>query len=106
MFLLYVESKFTFLDHSVRTDLENSTLDLQNGNIEGAAAQIVHGNQLSLLLIHAIRQGCGGGLVDHTLHVQTGDLARIFGSLKKSSELDLLFALVKYKSDSLGAEGR
>ena len=35
-------------------DLDNAVVNLQNGNIEGAAAQIVDHDLLSLLLIHAV----------------------------------------------------
>ena len=61
--------------------LDDAVVDLQNGHIEGAAAQVVHHDLLGLLLVHAIGQRGGGRLVDDTLHVQTGDLAGVLGGL-------------------------
>ena len=62
-------------------NLDDAVVDLQNGHIEGAAAQVIHHDLLGLLLVHAIGQGRGGGLVDDTLHVQTRDLAGVLGGL-------------------------
>ena len=62
-------------------DLDNAVVDLQDGDIEGAAAQVVDHDLLSLLFIHAIGQGRGGGLVDDTLDLETRDLAGILGGL-------------------------
>ena len=56
-------------------------IDIQDGHIEGAAAQVIDHDLLSVLLVHAIGQGRGGGLVDDTLHVQTGDPAGVLGGL-------------------------
>ena len=61
--------------------LDDAVVDLQNGHIEGTAAQIVDHDLLGLLLIHAVGQRGGGGLVDDALHVQTGDLTGILGGL-------------------------
>ena len=62
-------------------NLDDAVVDLQDGHIEGAAAQVVDHDLLGLLLIHAVGQSGGGGLVDDTLHVQTGDLAGVLGGL-------------------------
>ena len=61
--------------------LDDAVVDLQDGHIEGAAAQVVHHDLLGLLLVHAIGQRGGGRLVDDTLYVQTGDLAGVLGGL-------------------------
>ena len=61
--------------------LDDAIIDIQDGHIEGAAAQVIDHDLLSVLLVHAIGQGRGGGLVDDTLHVQTGDPAGVLGGL-------------------------
>ena len=65
-------------------NLDHAVVDLQNGHIEGAAAQVVHHDLLGLLLVHAIGQGRGSGLVDDTLHIQTRNLAGVLGGLTLS----------------------
>ena len=53
----------------------------QDGDIEGAAAQVVDHDLLALLLIDAVGEGRGGGLVDDTLDLQARDLAGVLGGL-------------------------
>ena len=62
-------------------DLDDAFADFENGNVECAAAEVVHGDRLILFLIKAIGQGSRGGLVDDALHIQAGDLARVLGGL-------------------------
>ncbi|MPM73324.1 hypothetical protein SDC9_120304 [bioreactor metagenome] len=62
-------------------NLNHAVVNLQNGDVEGAAAQIIDHDLLGLLLIHAVGQSRGGRLVDNTLDVQTRDLARVLGRL-------------------------
>src|SRR5699024_9841114 len=50
----------------------------------GTAAQVVHHDLLVGLLIHTVGQSGGSGLVDDTLHVQTGDAAGVLGGLTLS----------------------
>ena len=61
--------------------LDDAVVDLQDGDIERAAAQVVDHDLLGLLLIHTVGQRGGGRLVDDTLHVQTGDLTGVLGGL-------------------------
>ena len=61
--------------------LDDAVVNVQDGHIERAAAQVVHHDLLALLLVHAVGQGRGGGLVDDALHVQAGDLAGVLGGL-------------------------
>ena len=56
--------------------------DFDDGNIEGAAAQVVHGDDgITALLVHAVGQGRSSGLVDDAFDVQTGDAACVLGGL-------------------------
>ena len=56
--------------------------DLDDGHIEGAAAQVINGDAgVPLLLVHAIRQRRRRRLVDDALHLQPGDLAGVLGGL-------------------------
>ena len=54
---------------------------LNDGDIEGAAAQVVDHDLLVIFLIDAVCQRSGGRLVDDTLDVQAGDGAGVLGSL-------------------------
>ena len=62
-------------------NLDDAVADVQDGDVEGAAAQVVDHDLLLGFLIHAVGQGRGGGLVDDTLDLQTGDLAGVLGGL-------------------------
>ncbi len=56
--------------------------DLQQGHVEGAAAQIEDQDALVLLaLLQTVGQGGRGRLVDDAQHVQTGDGAGVLGGL-------------------------
>ena len=54
---------------------------LKDGYIKGAAAKIVHQYLLISFLIHAVCKRRRGRLVDYTKDFQTGNAARILGSL-------------------------
>ena len=62
-------------------DLSDAVAHLDDGDIEGAAAQVVDHDLLVLFLINAVSQRCGGGLVDDTADVQAGDGAGVLGGL-------------------------
>ena len=53
----------------------------QDGDVEGAAAEIVHGDGFVLLLVQPVGQRRGRGLVDDAHHFQAGDLAGVLGGL-------------------------
>ena len=55
--------------------------DIQDGYIEGAAAQVVHQDLLGAFLVKAVSQGSSCRLVDDTLDVQTGNAACVLGGL-------------------------
>ena len=65
-------------------NLDDTVVNIQNGDIKRAAAQVIDHDLLALLLIHAVGKGGSGRLVDDTLHVKAGDLAGILGSLTLS----------------------
>ena len=61
-------------------DLEDALADVEEGDVEGAAAEVEHQDGLVLaLLVHAVGQGGRGGLVDDAQDLETGDLARLLG---------------------------
>jgi len=64
-----------------RLDLEDTALDLKDGNIEGTTTKIVDGDDTVALLLETVGEGGGGGLVDDTEDVKTGDLTGILGGL-------------------------
>ena len=61
-----------------RLDLDYALADLQDRDVERAAAEIVDGDRLILLLVQTIGQRRGGRLVDQSLNFQAGNLACIF----------------------------
>ena len=60
-----------------RLDLEHSVAQLEDRDVERAAAQVVDGDLLVLLLVQAIGQGRSGGLIDDALDVESGDAAGV-----------------------------
>ncbi len=58
-------------------DLEDSVVQFQDRDVEGAAAQIVDCDD-SILLVEAVGERRGGRLVDQTKHFETGDAAGVF----------------------------
>ena len=59
-----------------RLHLEDALADLQDGDVEGAAAEVVDGDRLFALLVETVGERCGRGLVDDAKHLEAGDLAR------------------------------
>ena len=64
-----------------REDLHDIVADLQDRDVERAAAEVVDGDDLVLLLVEAVRQGRSRGLVDDALDVEAGDAAGVLGGL-------------------------
>ena len=64
-----------------RLHLEDALTDLEDGDVEGPAAEVEDRDLLVLLLLETVRQRGCGGLVDDAQHVQSGDPARILGRL-------------------------
>ena len=55
--------------------------DFENGNVKGAAAQIINGYLLLFFLVETIRQRGRRGFVDNSQHFQPGNLAGVLGGL-------------------------
>ena len=53
-----------------RLHLDDAFADFQDGDIEGAAAEVVHGDGFVFLLVQAVGQRRRRGLVDDALHVK------------------------------------
>ena len=62
-------------------DLEDALAELEDGDVEGAAAQVEHEDRLVVLLVEAVGQRGRGGLVDDALDLEAGDLAGVLGGL-------------------------
>ena len=64
-----------------RLDLEDAVAELEDRDVERAAAEVVDGDLLVVLLVEAVGQGRGGRLVDDPLDVEAGDPAGVLGRL-------------------------
>ena len=62
-------------------DFENAVADFEDGNIKGAAAQVINGDFLVFLLVKPVGQRGGRGLVDDAQDFQAGNAAGVFGGL-------------------------
>src|SRR3569833_456087 len=61
--------------------LEHAVADLQDRDVEGAAAEVIDGDLAAFVLFQAVGQGGRGRLVDDAQHFQAGDLAGVLGGL-------------------------
>ncbi len=61
--------------------LEDAVANFEDGDVEGAAAEVIDGDFLVLLLVEAVGEGGGGGLVDDAEDFEPGDPAGILGGL-------------------------
>ena len=65
-----------------RLDLEHAVAELEDRDVEGAAAEVVDGDLARRgALVHAVGQRRGGRLVDDAQDVQPGDPAGVLGRL-------------------------
>ncbi len=62
-------------------NLENPVSKVEDGDVESPPPEVEDGDLLVLLLIQAIGQGSGGGLVHDPQHLQPRNLARVLGGL-------------------------
>ena len=63
-----------------RSNLKDAAAHLQNGDVKCAAPKVVHGKH-ALLLVRAVAQRSGRGLVDDALHIQPRNAPRVLGGL-------------------------
>ena len=64
-----------------RLDLDDALAHFEDRHVERAAAEVVDDDRLVLLLVEAVGQCRGGGLVDDAKDVEAGDLAGVLGGL-------------------------
>ena len=62
-------------------DLEDAVAELEDRDVERAAAEVVDGDLLVLLLVEAVGERRRGRLVDDPLDVEAGDPAGVLGRL-------------------------
>ena len=62
-------------------DFDHPAAHFQHGNVERAAAQVVHRDRFVALLVQAVGQRCRRRLVDNAHHFHTGDFACLLGGL-------------------------
>jgi hypothetical protein len=61
--------------------LEDALPEVEDGDVEGAAAEVEHEDRLVVLLVESVGERGGRGLVDDALDVEAGDLAGVLGGL-------------------------
>ena len=59
--------------------LDHAVADVEQADVERPAAQVEHQNRLVPLLVQAVGQRRGGGLVDDPQHLEPGDLPGVLG---------------------------
>ena len=64
-----------------RLHLDDALADLEDRDVERAAAEVVDGDRLVLLLVEAVGQRRRRRLVDDAHHLEAGDLAGVLGRL-------------------------
>ena len=62
-------------------DLEHAVADLQHGDIEGAAAEVIDGDNAALLLFEAVGKRGRRRLIDDAQHFEAGDAPGVLGRL-------------------------
>src|ERR1700682_2340684 len=64
-----------------RLHLEYAVADLEDRDVEGAAAEVVHRDGAGFRLVETVSERGRGRLVDDAQHFKAGDLAGILGGL-------------------------
>src|SRR5690606_26009770 len=59
--------------------LHDAVADVENAHVEGSAAQVEDEAGLALLLVHAVREGSRGRLVDDAQYLQSRDPSGVLG---------------------------
>ena len=65
----------------VAMHFEDAIVQLEDGNVEGAAAEVVDGDDAFLLAVESIGERRRGGLIHQAQHFEAGHAARILGGL-------------------------
>ena len=60
---------------------EDAVVQLQDGDVERAAAEVVHGDDAVLALVQSVGERCRGRFVDQAQNFQTRDAAGVLGGL-------------------------
>ncbi|EHH12994.1 NAD-specific glutamate dehydrogenase [Mesorhizobium amorphae CCNWGS0123] len=64
-----------------RLHLEHAVADLEHRNVERAAAKVIDGDGLAVLLVETVGKGGRCRLIDDAQHFEAGDLAGVLGRL-------------------------
>ena len=64
-----------------RLDFDDALADFEDRDVEGAAAEVVDGDRLVLLLVETVGERRGRRLVDDAHHLEAGDLPGVLGRL-------------------------
>ncbi len=64
-----------------RFHFKQAIVDLEDGDVEGAAAKVIDRDRLGLFLVKAVGERRGGRLVDDAQHFEARDLAGVLGRL-------------------------
>ena len=79
------------------SNLEDSVIDSEKGNIEGTTTKIEDDNVLlTLALVNSIGNSCSGGLVDDTEHIKASDHTSVLSSLSLS-----IIEICRYSDNSV-----
>ena len=65
--------------------LEDALAELEDRDVERAAAEVEHRDLAVARLVEAVGERCRGRLVDDAQHVEAGDLAGVLGGLALAS---------------------
>ena len=89
-----------------RLHFEDAVADFEHRDVERAAAEVIHGDLLVLLLVEAVSERRRGRLVDDAEHFEAGDLAGVLGrvalrvveiSRHRDDRLGDLFAELRFR---------
>lgn len=61
--------------------LEEARVDVQERHVESSSSQVVDEDVLLVLLVQTVGDGCGGGLIDDSEHVEAGNDSCVLGGL-------------------------
>ena len=65
----------------VAIDLEDALMQLEDGNVERAAAEVVHGDDAVALLVQSVSERRRGRLIHQPQHFEAGNASRILRRL-------------------------